>query len=245
MNHEDYKLYKIQISISLVLFLSCFFSPRLLAQTIRADTAFANFLTELAWENSPKRNTSDSQIRIAELEEKKAKRGYADVITPFMNFGVSANQTVVDDMGNQIQMGSSGVNMGLSLRISSLLTTPMEVQQAQERQQIEASEKELEEQQLKAEVLARYETYLFYQELLQLRIRAEEDAATNYELIGELFRKQGAEFDEYNTASRTYQEDIKKRLQAASEVRMAKILVEELLTISLEDARRQFLMGDF
>jgi len=232
------------LQLLLLLALSVFSLEPTTAQIVRADTTFANYLMALAWENSPKRTTANSQLRIAELEEKKAKRGYFDVVTPFMNFGLSNEDPIIDSMGNPVPAGNSGINMGMSLRISSLFTTPVEVKQARELQQIEQSQRQLEEQQLKAEFLARYEKYLFYQELLRLRMRAEEDAETNYELIGELFRKQGAEFDEYNTASRTYEEAVEKRLQAASEVRLAKILVEELITMSLEEARRRYFANE-
>lgn len=240
-HHKGIEKKRISLLYAAVVTLSVAFFPlSSSSQTLRSDSAFANFLVELAWEYSPTREIANREIEIADLEIKSSNRGYFDAITPFFNTSVGNGRVILDMDGNPVQLANFGGNVGLSLRIFPLLTTPLKTKQAQEKKQIELAERRLEEQQLKTEVLARYERYMFYLELLQVRTRAESDAEINHQLIQELFRKQQIEFDDLNTASRTLEEAMEKRLQAASDIRLAKIQLEELLGISLEEAQRQF-----
>ena len=75
-------------------------------------------------------------------------------------------------------------------------------------------------------------------EIYNARKKAEDDAESVYYLLTEKFRKDKASFEEYNNASSSYHNSVEKRLEAKSEIELARFKLEELLGVRWEKVER-------
>jgi len=89
-----------------------------------------------------------------------------------------------------------------------------------------------------AESNKRYENYLMHEEILKAVIQAEQNANQALLLITDLFKADKATFEDYNSASISYNAAVEKRIKANAELNIAQYLVEEMIGISLDEAKR-------
>ena len=68
----------------------------------------------------------------------------------------------------------------------------------------------------------------------------QENAASNYQLLTQLFKNDEAKFEDYNDATIAYYKAQEETLGAASNVQLAIISLEELIGVDFEEAKRLF-----
>ncbi len=206
-------------------------------------SSFEEYLVYLAWLNSPNAEQMEQHQNIANLRIKEAKLGIWESFTPFVNYqfsnseGIQVTDGVVSENGMLVGAGqANGLGVGVSFRLLPLFTTKHRVAIAKENAKMVVSSVNTNKLNLRAQVLSRYVTYVYAQKTVEERAKTESDASENMRLILELFKKDLAEFEDVNNASSTYHKAVEERLRSELETRSAKILVEELIGVSLEEA---------
>lgn len=206
--------------------------------------SFEEYLVYLAWLNNPNAGLMEHRQNIANIQIKEAKLGVWETITPFVNynFGITNNTGTQVVSGTPSEVGSlgdgrsRGLGMGVSFRLLPLFATKHRVAIAKETAKMVVSDVNTNKLNLRAQVLGRYVNYIYAQKTVEERAKTESDASENMRLVLELFKKDLAEFEDVNNASSTYHKAVEERLRSELETRSTKILVEELIGISLEEA---------
>ncbi|NJL75395.1 MAG: hypothetical protein HC892_10550 [Saprospiraceae bacterium] len=76
--------------------------------------------------------------------------------------------------------------------------------------------------------------------MVEERATIEAAANENQRLILELFKQDGAEYEDVNSASNAYHKTVEERLRAELEVEKEKLNLEQWIGISLEEAMQRF-----
>lgn len=87
---------------------------------------------------------------------------------------------------------------------------------------------------LKAEVEKRYNRYLTSIEILKVRIRASEEAHLIHLITTKKVKREETDLDEYNKSSLIFNNATEAKILAESEVGLAKLNLEELIGVKLE-----------
>lgn len=209
--------------------------------------SFEEYLVYLAWLNSPSAVQMKHRQNIANIQIKEAKLGVWEAFAPYVNYqfsrseGLQVLNGIVDENGNLIGAGSAnGFGAGLSFRLLPLFATKHKVAVAKEQAKMVVSDVNMGKLNLRAQVLGRYNNYIYAQRATEERAKTESDASENNRLVLELFKKDLALFEDVNNASSTYHKAVEDRLRTELETRSAKIALEELVGVSLEAAILNF-----
>jgi outer membrane protein TolC len=220
----------------------------------KASRDSRELLVQLAWRNMPDNATASDAVKIANQEIKLAKLGYVDAVQFSFGFtpaiqssgfpqNIEALKATGDpDILRQLQFFPSvaqtnnvfGINAALNL--GKIASTPGKIKIAQF--QKKATENTVNQRKLmvRAEVLDRYQKYVTAGELLKAKVQNEQDAYSNFILLQELFKRDKASFKDYNDSAASYHSAVDDKIRATGDLSLAKIRVEELIGIRLEDA---------
>ena len=129
-------------------------------------------------------------------------------------------------------------NFSATFKLGRFLNQKHNVDMAKERVKIADADLNQKKLQVRMEVLKRYEEFEQQVEILKATSKAEDDASSTYTLITDLFKVDKATAEDYLAASTSYHTAVEKRIRANSEMNIAKLRVEEMIGISLDEARR-------
>jgi outer membrane protein TolC len=195
----------------------------------------------MAWQNNPSSQILDSRATIAEQELKLTRKDW------LKSFQFSGSVTPRDSSilllvpEDRLQPGTTFpplYNFGIGWNIGSLFTQNNKNSIGKQEVKIAQLEIQEERKRFNQEVLTRYYKFLLATEVLKARQAAEEDALANYTLLDNLFKKNKATFEEYNEASIAYHEAVEKKLTAATEQKLTKLYLEEIVGLPWESLER-------
>ena len=233
----------------LIIFLSLYFilpsyaervdSDRVVAPPEMGNRDFKEFLVQIAWMNSPENEALEFEKKIKELEVKTTRKEWTNDLQVTFNM----NETHVLPEFQPVP-GEPVINLfpifnaSATFKLGRFLNQKHNVDIAKERVKIATNEVNQKKLQVRMEVLKRYEEFEKQVEILKATSKAEDDASSTYILITDLFKVDKATAEDYLAASTSYHTAVEKRIRANSEMNIAKLAVEEVIGISLDDARR-------
>lgn len=198
------------------------------------DVEFEEKLVQLAWANNPTNEILDHQVNIAHIQVKQARWRWLN------QFTVSGN---VNEFTINPPEGSTGplfyprYNVGATITLGNFVTDPMNVKMMKEQKKIAELNINSQKLTLRAEVLRRYNTYVASKRVLEVRREALEDANTSKGLMEQRFKSGDATIEEYNLALGNYNDQKTQEILSESSYKTAKIDVEELIGVRLEDVK--------
>lgn len=215
---------------------------------------FPNYLVSLAWENNPENRAFGHNVDIASADIKIAKRDWAQDVS--LTFNLNENnlrpqsvlteqqKIVLDSAGIDNQLFNFGTfspfpryNLGVQFNLGRLITQPKKVEIAKSRLELAKLDSDQKKMIIRAEVMRRYQTYLHAFEVYKVRVKTEQDAEEIFTLMRSRFREGSVKFEEFSRASSDLQQAKEGVLEAKGEIELAEIDIEEMIGISLEDAR--------
>ncbi|NJK83311.1 MAG: TolC family protein [Saprospiraceae bacterium] len=207
--------------------------------------SFEDYLVYAAWLNYPTNKILASKISIAQEDIKVQKLGILEGFAPFLNYSTGTSsglslpnvQPGMPEVPSAISDGTANAfSMGLSIRLLPLFATKHQVNIAKENLKIAETDVNTAKLTLRGKVLATYRGLLLAQQILEQRIKVEEQADENYRFVLALFQKETAEYEDINTAIVTRDKAKEERLRTEIEVMQWKVALEEWIGISLEEA---------
>jgi outer membrane protein TolC len=192
------------------------------------DTVMIKKLVQLAQDNYPRIKWHDTQIRIAELGVNKAKISWFDVLS----FSYFRTQNIGGTVDKSYLL--NGYQYGLSLNIGQLMQKPGNVKTAKQNLVLAILEKDQYDLALTKDVKQKY--YIYIQQLANLKLvsGAALDAQNNLKSIGYKFEKGEETFESYNQALITSGLQGQQRIQAETNLMLAKAELEELIGTKIE-----------
>lgn len=203
---------------------------------------FEEYLVQLAWQNTAENRVKELNREIREEEVVKARRSW----TKDVQAGFNLNEVSLANLLASPEEKANNIviyplyQFSITLPLSTLALAPRERRIAE--LEVEVAEAELNQQKLaiRAEVLRRYQKYLLALEVLEARALAEADAEATYKLVQKMFENRTGEvrYEDMNAASTNYYNAREARLEAETEVQLARIDLEEMIGIPWEMAER-------
>lgn len=207
---------------------------------------FKEYLVQLAWINSPENEALDFEKDLREYELKVEKKDWMDDV----RFSVNLNENNLNRDTIFVVPGAPGAsaasqtnlfpifNFNASVSLGTFTNRKNRLGIAEQRVKIAESNINQKKLNVRMEILQRYENYLMHEEILKAVIQAEQNANQALLLITDLFKADKATFEDYNSASISYNAAVEKRIKANAELNIAQYLVEEMIGISLDEAKR-------
>lgn len=202
-----------------------------LLSTVDANTVLdiREKLVQLALQN-PNLEIADRKITISELELKKAQGDWLAAISP----GINLNElTIKPSKGNQQFFPLW--NVGIAVPLNYFTQRKNSVKIAKENTFIAAAEKNEKYRQIRTKVLTKYEDYLMYEEALTLQNRVTDDAFLAYRQKESDFKDDLIGVEDYNKSFSLYKDQLDKRLRAKRDFNVAKLELEEITGVSLDE----------
>jgi len=236
------------LKVGLVLLISLYFSLPNFAQTVDFDRVvtpedmgtrdFKEFLVQIAWINSPENESLEFEKNIKELEVKTSRKDWTNDLQLTFNLNETHLFPQELDPDDPIITLFPQYNFSATLKLGRFLNLKHEIDMAKERVKIADNDINQKKLQVRMEVLKRYEEFEQQVEILKATSKAEDDASSTYILITDLFKVDKATAEDYLAASTSYHTAVEKRIRANSEMNIARLSVEEMIGISLDEARR-------
>jgi outer membrane protein TolC len=207
--------------------------------------SFEDYLVYVAWLNYPTNKVLESKINIAQEDIKVQKLGVLEGFAPFINYsrGSSSGMSLpmlqpgMPEVPAALSDGTANAfSVGLSIRLLPIFATKHQVNIAKENLKVAEADVNTSKLSLRSKVLGTYRGLLLAQEVLEQRIKVEEQADENYRFILALFQKESAEYEDINTAIINRDKAKEERLRTEIEVMQWQLALEEWIGISLEAA---------
>ncbi len=198
---------------------------------------FEDYLVQLAWLNSPKRQILNFEKAKEEKEVALKRTEWMDDVDFTFNINeVSLENVLAPDPDNFVLYPLYQLSAGVSL--GSFTNTKKE--RELEEFDVKISEMQANEYKMaiRAETLARYHKLLLAIETLKVRVKAEENAQNTYDLSSQRFKNADLDLEDLLRASESFNGAIEKRLDAETEIELAKVALEEMIGVKWEVARK-------
>ena len=200
-----------------------------------SDIGFAEKLVRLAWQNHPSNRILESQEKMSDMEIDLSRWQWLDnfKITGNINeFTLNPDQDVFNRNAFFPRYNISGmVSLGYFVNI------PKEVKLKKEELNISKYSVQQQKLQIRAEVLRRYEIYLMTREILKVETETQEDLFAALSLAEQNFRSGSITIDAYNDSLERYNNQRIRNITAQGNHNQAKISLEELIGVRLEDVK--------
>ena len=199
------------------------------------DISFEEKLVRLAWQNNPANHILDHQRNMADIEVKQARWRWLDdwrIQGNVNEFTLNENA----DVGDRAQFYPK-YNVTGQIRLSYFVDIPLEVKKKKQEVMISRENINLQKLAIRAEVLTRYQTYLMNRELLKIQTEIVEDLYASLSLAEQKFKNGEITLTAYNLEQDRYNNQRVKQINTQGDFNIAKISVEELIGMRLEDVQ--------
>ncbi len=206
---------------------------------------FKEYLVQLAWQNSPENRVFKYEIDIAKEEEKIQRWEWTKGLSALFNYNEA--HFINDFFPPPVEEGEDPLvqslvfprfNLSAQIDLGTILSHDNEKQIKKLKTKIAESNLNQQKLIIRAKVLEQYEVYLQADDVLQLRVQAETDASQAYQLATALFKAGEAKLEDFTSSAVSFFTAKEATLDARTEVELARIKLEELIGVSLEEARK-------
>lgn len=192
---------------------------------------FVERLVQLAWQNNPTAHQSEINQNISALEMRKAKRAWLDNVQIVGNL----NEGNINPTERASNLFFPRYNFGLQLNLGRIAATPVNAKIAVERKKLSDEEANAEKIRLRALVSRLHAEYQLAQELTLIQNEITEDAYADFMLAEERFKTGELPIEQYNAVLKIYNTERVRSIQARHEFLLAKINLEEVVGLPLEE----------
>lgn len=199
---------------------------------------FEDYLVQLAWSNHPDTKVLDHKVEIAKNNVTLEKKDWTEDIQGSFNLNEISLSKIVYGDRIDVPVFYPIYNFQASINLGNFFTRKHKIKNAEFEQQIAEEDINIKKLEVRKEVLQRYQKHLLTNELLEIRLEAEEDALQVFLFIKERFKLGDADFESYNKASNAYISAKEFRLESISDKEVTKLELEELIGVPLEMAQK-------
>jgi outer membrane protein TolC len=213
---------------------------------------FEDYLVQLALKNNPSYESLTNQVTVKKEEIQLARKDWTRNLTSAINFNESNYPYfLVNYLGQKTFLGSqidlakipSVVsyplwNIGVGVNFGDLIVRKHKVKIAEEKVKIAEFDILDNKSKIKAEVLARYQTYLSTIEVLKIRLQSLDAAESSKNQLASLFAVNKVKFEDYSKANKDYFDALENKLKGDTEVKLAKIKLETILGVKWDTVEK-------
>ena len=201
-----------------------------------SEADFGEKLVQLAWQNNPANQELIEKKKAAKYEVDLAKWSWLRTITASGNLNeYTINPEKAQEQNPAFTPFFPRYNFGLSLSLGTIFLTPIETRVAKSNYQVADELINQQKLALRAEVLTRYQDYLMNQKLFDIQNEVTEDEYSEFLLMEQDFKVGEVTLDNYKESLNRYNAELIKRITLERDLKVAKIALEEMIGVKLED----------
>lgn len=194
-------------------------------ESIFSEDKYYLALYELARQNNPDYLSLQHTKNISELEVKLAEKEWTNSIRAVGNI----NEFSINPSRNENNIFYPRYNFSVILPLGLFFQAPKNTKIAKEKLEITKNFNTKQEQQLKLEILKKYNNFLRVEELLKKQTRLTDSELSNYLILEGQFRNNDAELKDLNDAERNYTRELFKQINFQEELNTAKLELETVI----------------
>ncbi|PJJ76599.1 outer membrane efflux protein [Thermoflavifilum aggregans] len=200
---------------------------------IPQDDPVAKQLVLLALENADARS-AELQVEAANEQLKLAKTDWWNNVALSGNI----NEYSISPPKNLTNIYYPRYNFGGTIPLGIFTTHAHKVRQARKELEIAQMAKLSKFEEIKTNVLSRYQDYLMYKQQLSIETSVVENLYNTYLQAEQKFRNGQISVDEYNKALQSYNEELSKKITMQRNLNVSKLEIERLIGVPLENVLR-------
>lgn len=196
---------------------------------------FAEKLVQIAWKNHPTNEIFRRQVNIADIEVKKNKVQWLDLVRVSSNL----NEFVLNP-GNDVLSRSAfypKYNVSGSISIGTFFIIPYNTKQSKEQLMISQSQVNAQKLQVRNSVMRAYNNYVLREKIYRIQSQIALDNETSHKLLEQKFKNGEITFETYSASLGAFSQVTLNHLSAERDFKDAKLDLEQLIGMKLEDVR--------
>lgn len=193
----------------------------------------AEYMVQLAWLNSPEGRIAEAELLNARSENKNTRKEWMRDVNASFNINES-NLKGADTLGNVF---FPRYNFGLTLNLYNIISQKEKNNIGRRRQDIAEERINLRKRAIRADALGAWAKFRLAREIYKERSIVEQELNNNFILIQQLYKSDEATLEQYTTTSATYYQAREGRIQAQTEVELAKFKLEEIIGLRWEQVQ--------
>jgi outer membrane protein TolC len=166
---------------------------------------------------------------INDLQVKKTKTSYLNLLT--VSTGYTFHNTVSNSTNQYL---APGLNVGVTIPIGIFVTKRIDVKIAKETRAMNRDQQEILVRQIKGDILSKYKSYQTLQQLLVIENRIIVDQQATFLQIEKKFKDGRINIEEYNSAAKSYNEELANKLKMQLSLDQSILEIEEVIGVPLE-----------
>jgi outer membrane protein TolC len=200
-----------------------------------ANIEFEEKLVQLAWKNHPLNLNVYNNLSVAKHETKIESAEWLNTIRISGNLN-EFNINSSGNLDNQSQFYPR-YNFGIILPLGIFTSTSNSVKRGKQLEQVAQNNINAQKLAIRSQVLKLYNEFLMFKEIFSLRSQELEEATANFVLLEQRFKSGEEKYENY-TQGLSLLNNVKiDRVQAQTNYLNAKLNIEELIGIKLEDVK--------
>ena len=202
------------------------------------EADFGEKLVQLAWQNNPANEELVHRAQAAKYEVDLARWSWLRTVKVSGNLNEYTINTEKVREVNPTFIPYPLYNFSLSISLGTIFLTPIETRAARSNYRVAEDVINQQKINLRAEVLTRYQNYLMNQKLFEIQNEVTEDEYSEFLLTEQNFKAGDVTLEDYKTSLKSYNEQLKERITLERDLKIAKIALEEMIGVRLEDVPR-------
>ncbi len=190
-------------------------------------------LVDLAMQH-PEVAINEAQMSIAENNLKRAKMSWANVF--FAQFNL--NEFTINGSPNAAFWPK--YNFGINMPFDVVSRTKAEIKNARENIDITTAMREDTYRKLRAEVLSRFEDYLFHREMYEMSSVVVDEAYTSFLSMQEKYKIGDVSDIDYSITFRQFNDAKMRQREKERDMNVSKLDVERLIGVKLEEVLKNY-----
>jgi outer membrane protein TolC len=203
-------------------------------------TEFAEKLVQLAWKNHPANDVLRREVTVSAFEVKKSSVQWLDIIHVQGNvneFVLNPNADFVTNNGFPRSSFYPKYNVRGNISLGMFFTIPYQTKQDRERLAIAQSNVNVRKLEVRNLVMKSYNEYVLREKVYKITSQLILDNETSHKLIEQKFKSGEATFDVYSASLTNFSQMTINQLSAERDYKNAKLDLEQLIGMKLEDVR--------
>ncbi len=202
------------------------------------EIGLAERLVQLAWENNPANQELLYRAEVARYDHTLAKWSWLENVSASGNLNeFTINPEKVQEQNPTFSPFFPRYNFGVSVSLGTIFLTPAKTKQASVNHEITIEQINQQKLALRALVLTRHQDYVMNQKLFDVQNEVTEDEYSEYLLAEQGFKRGDVSLEDFKESTLRYNTELIKRITLERNLNVAKIALEELIGVRLEDIK--------
>ena len=205
----------------------------------KASNDFVEKLVQLAWKNHPDNEVFRREVNIAQYEVQQSATSWFDIVRFTGNINEFTVSAAVDPYGYAAQRAAfyPRYNIGASISLGQFFSIPYTTKKNKERLVVAQANVNSQKIATRNAVIKAYNEYVMHEKIFKVQSQLVVDNETSHKLIEQRFKNGETTFETYSLSLNNYSNIQISTLQAEKNYRNAKLDLEKLIGMRLEDVR--------